>query len=237
MITDVLLWSGVTGGCIEVTQVSGFVTRRGCEWCSFWPLDDLSWFWWARTHNTVTLGAIHCVRQRSSTIQLLHQTDICRDQLLLVPAACDLKPLLLMCRSLTRSSRSIHLLLIPCHHRSLNADPCKVHARTHLVRPLLCRVHRRFLLGLSERNDYHTSVSTCHWALPESAMFLSCTQTLTFTDSSIGCFMLMQIVGGCLRVALCVCLHPVFVSVQYINSWYIFFLHAQSQLQLVSFVS
>lgn len=36
-----------------------------------------------------------------------------------------------------------------------------------------------------------------------SAMSLSHAQTLTFTDSSIGRFMLIQIVGGCLCVAVC----------------------------------
>ncbi len=35
-------------------------------------------------------------------------------------------------------------------------------------------------------------------------MSLSHAQTLTFTDSSTGRFMLMPIVDGCLRVALCV---------------------------------
>lgn len=38
-------------------------------------------------------------------------------------------------------------------------------------------------------------------------MSLSRAQTLTFTDSSIGCFMLMQIVGGCLCAAVCVSIH------------------------------
>lgn len=78
-------------------------------------------------------------------VQLLRQTDICWDQLLLVPAACDLKPLSLMCRGLTRSSGSIHLLLIPCRHQSLNTDTHKEnsHAHTHthtdLLWPPLCR--------------------------------------------------------------------------------------------------
>lgn len=52
------------------------------------------------------------------------------DQLLLVPTACDLKPQQLMCRSLTRSSRSIHLLLIPCRHQSQNAQ-MRTHTHTH----------------------------------------------------------------------------------------------------------
>lgn len=165
---------------------------------------------------------MHYGKWCSSTIQLLNQTDICWDQLLLVPAACDLKPLLLMCRGLTRSSGSIHLLLIPCRHQSPNADTHTVLARTYKlsVAPAVQTVHRCCLLGLSERNDYHTSVSTCHWALPVSAMSLSHAETLTYTDSSIGCFMLMQIVGGCLVCGF-VCSSIRSMCVLYVNSWYI----------------
>lgn len=154
-------------------------------------------------------------------MQLLSQTDICWDQLLLVPAACDLKPLLLMCRSLTRSSGSIHLLLIPCRHQSPNTNTHAALARTHKLSaaPAVQTVHRCCLLGLSERNDYHTSVSTCHRALPVSAMSPSHASTLTFTDSSIGCFMLIEIVGGCVRLHVYVPLHV--VCVRYVNSWYI----------------
>ena len=42
--------------------------------------------------------------------------------------------------------------------------------------------------------------------MPVSAMSLSRAQTLTFTDSSNGRFMLIQVVGGCL----CVYFHPHF---------------------------
>lgn len=66
------------------------------------------------------------------------------------------------------------------------------------------------LLGLSERNDYHTSVSTCHKDLLESAISLASAQALTFTDSAIRYCRLIRIVGGCLTV----CLHPVCASVQ-----------------------
>lgn len=87
----------------------------------------------------------HHRQHQSPAIQLLSQTDIRWDQLLLVPAASSLRPFLLMCRGLTRSSRSIHLLLIPSRRQSLNADPCG--ARTHIRAPtptnspwsLLCR--------------------------------------------------------------------------------------------------
>lgn len=107
----------------------------------------------------------------------------------------------------------------------------------HTLTLAMQRVHRHFPLGLSERSDYHTSVSTCHWALPVSAISQSHSQTLTLTDSSIGRFMLMQLVGACLCVALCVFLHLHFVSALYVNWLCIFFLTAQSQLQLISFVS
>lgn len=164
----------------------------------------------------------HCRRRHQSpAIQLLSQTDIRWDQLLLVPAASSLRSFLLMCRALTRSSRSIHLLLIPSRRQSLNADPCgarargRSHAHKLSVAPAVPRVLWRFLPGLSERNDYHTSVSTCHRALPESAMSPSPAPTLTLTDSSIGCFMLMQIVGGrlCARlpVGVCVCELPMLI--------------------------
>ena len=90
-------------------------------------------------------------------------------------------------------------------------------------------VHWCRLLGLSERNDYHTSVSTCHWALPVSAMSPCLAQTLTSTDSSIGRFMLMPIVGGCLVCAtLCLCVHPPTACVCVcVNSSYIAILLAQ----------
>lgn len=103
-------------------------------------------------------------RHQSPAIQLLSQTDIRWDQLLLVPAASSLRPFLLMCRGLTRSCRSIHLLLIPSRRQSLNADPCGPCTHPHKlgVAPAVPRVLWRFLPGLSERNDYHTSVSTCH---------------------------------------------------------------------------
>lgn len=77
----------------------------------------------------------------------------------------------LTCTSLTGSSGSIHLLLIPSHHQSLNADPAssRTRTRTHsLLDPAVPGVLWRLLPASSERNDYHTPVSTCHRALPES---------------------------------------------------------------------
>lgn len=113
---------------------------------------------WVRA---LELHTVHRAKYFSATIQLLSETDICWDQLQLVPAACDLKPLPLTCRGLTRSSGSIHLLLIPCRHQSLNADTYATLACTYTpsAGPAVQTVHRS-LLGLSERNDYHTSVST-----------------------------------------------------------------------------
>lgn len=73
--------------------------------------------------------------------------------------------------------------------------------------------HRCCLLGFSEQNDYHTSVSTCHRAQPVSAMSPSHVQMLTLTDSIAGCFMLIQIVGGCLCVV-----HPFIVLLWSVNS-------------------
>lgn len=93
-------------------------------------------------------------------------------------------------------------------------------------------VHWHSLLGLSERNDYHTSVSTCHWDLLESAISLARAQALTFTDSAIRYCMLMQIVGGCLTV--CVSTQRA-RQFKWVRSERVSILPAQSQLQLLSF--
>lgn len=122
----------------------------------------LSWeFLLSQWVRALELHTVHRAKYFSATIQLLSETDICWDQLQLVPAACDLKPLPLTCRGLTRSSGSIHLLLISCRHQSLNADTYATLACTYTpsAGPAVQTVHRS-LLGLSERNDYHTSVST-----------------------------------------------------------------------------
>lgn len=122
----------------------------------------LSWeFLLSQWVRALELPTVHRAKYFSATIQLLSETDICWDQLQLVPAACDLKPLPLTCRGLTRSSGSIHLLLISCRHQSLNADTYATLACTYTpsAGPAVQTVHRS-LLGLSERNDYHTSVST-----------------------------------------------------------------------------
>ena len=132
-----------------------------------------------------------------------------------------------MYKGLTRSSGSAHLLLIPCRHQSLKmlTHIQFMHARkTCTGWPLLCRQSIGVACWvLSERNDYHTSVSTCHWALPVSALSLSHAQTLTFTDSSIGRFMLIQIVGGCVCMWQFLSVHLPFVWAQYVDSWSVSF--------------
>lgn len=78
--------------------------------------------------------------------------------------------LLLMCRGLTRSSRkhtfaanSLSPSFSECWHTHTHASTC---THTLIVATAVQRVRRCCLLGSSEWNDYHTSVSTCHWALP-----------------------------------------------------------------------
>uniref|UniRef100_A0A8D3BMA8 Uncharacterized protein n=1 Tax=Scophthalmus maximus TaxID=52904 RepID=A0A8D3BMA8_SCOMX len=51
-----------------------------------------------------------------------------------------------MCKGLTRSSGSIHLLLIPCRHQSLNADTHRELARTR--KHSVCSIGRVMLMHI-----------------------------------------------------------------------------------------
>lgn len=112
----------------------------------------------------------------------------------------------LMCRSLTGSSGSIHLLLIPSRHQSLNADPPPSHTHTHSWCWTLLRWES---FGVSCWLRLNEMIITLHLAhVTELCLSLSTAPALTLTDSTSGRFMLMQIVGGHLVVhGVCACMH------------------------------